>query len=429
MKTKFQNFRVAFILILTALSFTTLAETWLQVNSGTSKKLNTIFFSSAAIGYIGGNDSLLLKTTDGGLTWTKLNYSGVNFFTNGEHILNLQFLNDTVGFMTVGPYSGSYGTTNGGLTWTQISLPSNQCFNRGLFFFDEFHGFIGGSACFIGEMISAVSNNIWTSGAWAPATMNFSTSSANNYITDIDFYSNNFGLAASKSGYIYRTVDAGLTWDSVPSSVEMNPITSVLIVNDSIAYAGYEAVNIGFGLYISTNGGLSWSQDMNSATFYYPDFLTLHQTGSGKIYTGGISQGNQGVIFHNPASSAIWGYDAVGQQINDISSYMDSIVFAVGDSGYIVVNKTLNGLGNPYLSVISTNFDIFPNPAKNEIHIKSQNELAKKDGKIKIYSALGKLLIVQPLGSFLDVSQLAAGIYFVEIAAQNNVFRKKIILE
>jgi photosystem II stability/assembly factor-like uncharacterized protein len=42
------------------------AQVWYQVETNTHKKLNTIDFPSASIGYVGGNDSILLKSIDGG---------------------------------------------------------------------------------------------------------------------------------------------------------------------------------------------------------------------------------------------------------------------------------------------------------------------------------------------------------------------------
>ena len=57
------------------------AQNWHQIPSGTTSKLNTIDFPSASIGYIGGNDSTLLKTTDGGETWNPVNFSGGDFLS------------------------------------------------------------------------------------------------------------------------------------------------------------------------------------------------------------------------------------------------------------------------------------------------------------------------------------------------------------
>ena len=49
-------------------------QDWFQVESGTLNDLKVIDFPTNLVGYIGGEDSLLLKTIDGGQTWEKLSY-------------------------------------------------------------------------------------------------------------------------------------------------------------------------------------------------------------------------------------------------------------------------------------------------------------------------------------------------------------------
>ncbi len=400
------------------------SETWNKIPSGTTKKLNTICFPSSQIGYIGGNDSVLLKSTDAGLSWSQLTFTGVNFLPGGEHILKLQFLNDSIGYMSVGPYSGSYKTVDGGQTWSALPLAGNHCYNQGLYFFDQSNGFVGGSGCFQSELISTLSTGVWSTQVLPSANSN-----PLNIIRDIQFLNTNFGLAASHSGYIFRTVNGGASWDSVAASVDLNPITSVLIVNDSLAYAGYESTNIGFGLYVSTNAGLSWSQDLNSATFYYPDFLALHQSKNGTIYTGGISQNQEGLIFSSTGNFSIWNYDVVEQQINALGSYSDSIVFAVGDSGYLVVNKNLSGLGIRNWKKNSDLFELYPNPARNSVNLLLLQAKPSKNSHITIFSSLGSILVHSEFVSQIDITNFAKGIYVVEFFDGEISHRKKLIVE
>ncbi|MBK7964526.1 MAG: T9SS type A sorting domain-containing protein [Bacteroidetes bacterium] len=415
------------LLLVFALSFSTLQaqpQNWFQISSGTTKNLNTIHFPSPWVGYIGGDDSLLLKTTDGGLTWNSMNPSGINFLSWNANIINLQFLTDSIGYLTIGPYATSYKTVDGGLHWTSNNLFGNNCYNHGLFFFDPDNGFIGGSGCFQGELISKL-----TAGIWSQATMNSSTWDSQNMIVDIDFFNTQLGLAASTSGLIFRTTDGGFTWDSIPSNPSMNPLTSVLMVNDTLAYAGYQSLSVGFGLYISTDGGLTWAEDLNSATFFYPDFLSLHQSGSGEIFSGGISQGGiDGLIFNSPGDIISWNFAVVDQQINSISSNNDSTVFAVGDSGYIVVNKILTGLlshNAPQLVEIK----ISPNPTNQYFRLEFPQHINTSNITTKIYSLLGELVQVETNATTIDIRKLAAGVYVIEAFADGFVGRSKLVVE
>lgn len=401
------------------------SQNWYSIPSGTGKNLNTISFPSPSVGYIGGDDSLLLKTTDGGLTWNPLNLMGISFFGLNADILNLQFLTDSIGYMTAGPYSNSYKTVDGGLNWTVNTFWGTNCYNQGLYFFDPDNGFIGGSGCFQGELISKLTNGIWSA-----ATMNSSTWNSSNLIVDIDFYNLQFGLAASAGGLIFRTIDGGSSWDSIPVTSAMNPLTSVLIVNDTLAYAGYTSLNVGFGLYISTDGGLTWNDDLNSATFFYPDFLTLHRSGNGAVYAGGVSQSSQtGLIFRSPGDGVTWNYDLVAQKVNDFSSYNDSIVFAVGDSGAIYVNKILSTQSvfeNPTQTI---NIDIFPNPAHQFIQLTLPEGFITNEAIASIYTISGQLLARSTYSSLVDIRTFSPGKYILEIQHQKKRAVGKFVVE
>lgn len=401
------------------------SQNWFPISSGTTKNLNTIHFPSSSVGYIGGDDSLLLKTTDGGLTWNPVPVSGINFFSWNADILNLQFLNDSIGYLTLGPYSLSYKTIDGGWNWTANAFVGNNCFNQGMYFFDEDNGCIGGSGCFQGELIEKLTN-----GTWSSSTMNSSTWNAQNMIVDIDFYNTQLGLAASSGGNIFRTTNGGQSWDSIFVNSTMNPLTSVLMINDTLAYAGYKSLSIGFGLYISTDGGLTWAEDINSATFFYPDFLALHQTSGGDLYVGGFSTSSQtGLIFRNPGNSFFWNCDVVNQAINDISSYNDSIVFAVGDSGFIYVNKFLTGL-NPFQESIQfVPLTLSPNPAQEFFSISLPENVNTDKVSIQVFSVLGKRVLMERNASAIDIRNLSSGVYLVEVSGDGFAGRGKLLVE
>ena len=67
------------------------AQTWNEIPSGTNKTLNSVSFPSASVGYIVGNDSLILKTVDGGLSWNPLDLSNFNFAGTTNNFLSVQF--------------------------------------------------------------------------------------------------------------------------------------------------------------------------------------------------------------------------------------------------------------------------------------------------------------------------------------------------
>jgi photosystem II stability/assembly factor-like uncharacterized protein len=399
------------------------AQTWYPIQTGTTKKLNVIDFPSALVGYIGGNDSLLLRSMDGGQTWQEVVYSGVTFYPGGEHIVNLQFLTEFDGYMTVGPYSGTYKTTNGGVTWQPVLLPSNMCFNEGLYFFNETNGFIGGSGCFQGELIDRQYG-----GTWSAATLSFQTGASENRVTDIDFYNLSFGLASSAGGRLLRTTDGGQTWDSIPSPLgTTHPIHSVQILNDTLCYAAYSHDGNGFGILISEDAGLTWEVDMASATFFYPHFYDLHVAGSGLLYTGGRpGWDTTGVIFSYAAASNNWTLGSVDHPINSISSYSDSVVFAAGDNGYLVTNVQPSVIGLDEWEASSKQVQVYPNPSSDEVSVAFYP--VSEHPSYRLFTTSGKLVQTGTLEkNRLNVAQLPAGTYLLQISDGEWSYRGSIV--
>lgn len=396
------------------------AQNWFQVPTGTTNRLNTIDFPSSTVGYIGGNDSLLLKTTDGGQTWNPVAFSGITFYPNGEHFVKLQFITETVGFAAIGPYSGSYKTVDGGLTWTALPLSGNLCFNEGIYFFDENNGVIGGSGCFQGELVDRLSG-----GTWSAATMSYESFDANNRITDIDFRGS-IGLASSQGGRFLRSTDGGQTWDSIASPHGNSvPLLSIAIIDDTLCYAGFDHMDgSGFGLLRSHDAGLTWSDEMEMATFSYPDYYGIHLAVNNRVYAGAKSYfGGGGLIFTRNNQS--WIYESVDQAIYDFSSYGDSVVFGVGDSGYVVTNVPLAILSADELTGEALDFTVSPNPTNGKITFSTA---FSENAHYRLFTMEGKTVGSGKLADQeLDLTAFPAGSYILHINDRESVFTTRVI--
>lgn len=415
--------KIGLLQLLLLAAFFTTAQNWYQIPSGTNVRLNTIDFPSATVGYIGGNDSTLLKTTDGGETWNAVNFSGVTFYPGGEHIVKLQFVSETTGFMTVGPYSGSYKTTDGGQTWTLLALSSNLCYNEGLYFTDANNGFIAGSGCFQGELVDRLAN-----GTWSAATISTSTFDANSIVTDIDLRGN-IGLASSFGGRFLRTTNGGANWDTIPSSLgSSTPILSVAFVDDTLCYAGYDQNGSGFGILRSVDAGLTWAQEVDMATFFYPVYYGIHPASNGTVFVGAKpSWDDSGLIFRR-TPDGVWNYDGVDQPIYELSSYADSVVFAVGDSGYIVTNVPPAQLSINDLMISPDELLAFPNPVSGILHVAGTIE---PESFFTIHTTDGKLVTSGILSAdgTIDCQFLKTGTYIVTLQSGKTIKTARIIRE
>jgi hypothetical protein len=139
---------------------------WRTIPSGTTKQLLSISFGSDSVGYIGGKDSLLLKTIDGGASWNPMAYSGLTFPVTAKDILHVNFIDSNVGFAVVGsaqqPWrlKSIFKTANGGVNWTPVTGYWSAPYRT--FFFDELNGYQIGSAPYAGNVIEKLTAGTWS---------------------------------------------------------------------------------------------------------------------------------------------------------------------------------------------------------------------------------------------------------------------------
>ena len=117
-----------------------LGKTWEKKNSGTTLHLHSVFFIDENVGYVssqamGGcldadcdKGSVLLKTTNGGDTWTK------TFFPDYTRILSLKFFDALNGIAIIHtpdiPNSRDEyvaTTSDGGINWNFLDLAIKPC--------------------------------------------------------------------------------------------------------------------------------------------------------------------------------------------------------------------------------------------------------------------------------------------------------------
>ena len=123
-------------------------NTWQFIDmSAYATALVDINFIDENIGFVSGNNAsggIILKTIDGGTTWTQL----LNTGTNGDYIWKLQVLstNNNVIFGSVEAAEPNVGklvkSIDGGVTWTIQNGPETH--TQAVGFLDENHGWMGG---------------------------------------------------------------------------------------------------------------------------------------------------------------------------------------------------------------------------------------------------------------------------------------------
>ncbi|MCX6301713.1 MAG: YCF48-related protein [Bacteroidia bacterium] len=187
-------------------------KTWHELNSGTTLHLHSVFFLDENVGFassqaMGGcldadcdKGSVLLKTTDGGETWTK------TFFPDYSRILSLKFFNTLNGVALIKtpnyPYSKNEHialTSDGGIHWNLIYLPIRPSDDK-LFYVDNI------------IFIAGENQKIFKSLDYGYNWETISTPiEAYHDVNHIYFYSENIGFIDGITA-VYKTVDGGLNW-------------------------------------------------------------------------------------------------------------------------------------------------------------------------------------------------------------------------
>ncbi len=179
-----------------------------SISTGTTNNLTGIQFLNNSIGFTWGEQGTLLKTIDGGITWTTIATD------TSSTIDKVQFTDVNHGFFMVD--SIIHKTVNGGATWTKVSVPSSVPITD-FHFFDSMNGQICGGT-----------------------------------------------LNPSALGYLYQTTNGGVTWNQIyTNSIYFKKL---FYTNDSTGYL-YGINNSNPVLYQTTNTGIAWNLTYSNATW------------------------------------------------------------------------------------------------------------------------------------------------------------------
>lgn len=185
---------------------------WFLVHE-TSEEPRALFFTDQNTGWVAGVNDLILKTSDGGDTWTVQDqfvgaFGGVESFW----INDLYFLDNNRGW-GVGHYSPASNhliiqTENGGATWEVVSDFMGSPFNF-IYMFDENNGMTGAN-----RAIYSVTNG----GENTNEVFNhsvFSRVSEVVFLNDTHGYVVGNNLENSSRDFFYETLDGGDTWNEI----------------------------------------------------------------------------------------------------------------------------------------------------------------------------------------------------------------------
>jgi photosystem II stability/assembly factor-like uncharacterized protein len=334
----------------------------------TSSWFNDMHFPTKSVGYACGgtafgiHKNFIAKTTNGGQTWDSLTS---NSFT-GYSFMNIHFANATTGFV-----SGEAGlllkTTDGGTTFTSVNLPNGGTVTEidfpsvSLGFFAT-QKFLTSSSYVYSIVRTTDLGNTWNTVY--TDTMTGVTGINHRTVNRIQFLNNIAGYACGGNGLFLKTTNGGVSW----TVTFISPFTDLTGLHFTTQGKGY--INNAGGIYKTTNDGASWAVQNVSPVSTIGQIAFANDTvgyavgsnGVFRTFNGGQPAGvanlqaANDLFYPNPATQQIhivtgYGglkgitiYDLDGRSIKEITDAPESVDISDLTKGvYFVCIKTEGG--------------------------------------------------------------------------------------
>lgn len=247
-----------------------MGKTWETKWTGNAgDNLSAIVFASAQKGFAVGNRGLVLLTSNGGASWSKVDIG------TSRNLGKVQFINEKKGWIFGGGPDGKAGlvifeTSDGGDTWSLVGTFNYDWWE--VYFVDQDLGFIAGTNGNDGSFLkTADGGRTWSNPAPGYFKGSFSATSDPVRLTSVLFLDSANGFVCTSEtrygrGYIYRTSNGGSDWVVVISPGER---TGGLAYGNGTLYA---FANRGRNLLRSVDGGSTWVSASNPFPFTDTDF-------------------------------------------------------------------------------------------------------------------------------------------------------------
>jgi len=230
---------------------TDMGQSWTKVWDAGAEEIYDVFFANDSVGYACGDNLTMLKTTNSGSQWFRIN-SNPLFYKAPSYPLKRVFFTDALNGYMAGGEGFDLGitlrTVNGGLSWLYTTYPREM---RDVYFSDSARGFV----CGYGIVLNT------GDGDKSTETCNVK----GDFFTCMCATPNKTLFVAGYSGGIFRSTDSGANWVQVYSSGSNF---------NAIAYYSDQEVYV-----VGNNGIFVWTQDGGST------WKTLKSFTAANLYT------------------------------------------------------------------------------------------------------------------------------------------------
>jgi photosystem II stability/assembly factor-like uncharacterized protein len=256
---------------------------WKNFDLGTGETSNKLYAFDNQNAIVVGNDTIVIKTTDGGVTWNYMNFILPNDVE--YHFMDIDFADNQTGFIIstkVDPYNGiMLKSTDAGENWTEVALSN----------FSDASG---------NDIVDPI----------AGKKVNFR---ALRVLGDVGYAALQWeeALTTTKHSYIFKSTDKGLNWVVSSDDLGSVNVNSIEFVGDVVYIGGSSSMFMK-----SADGGANWTDYTDAAFLSVNDLRVID---ANKVYLATT----KGTFYTENAGVTV-------AALNDIGSF-DVLYFADDD--------------------------------------------------------------------------------------------------
>jgi photosystem II stability/assembly factor-like uncharacterized protein len=285
-------------------------DTWTDLSWSNSRQLSSVYFQTELNGLIGAV-GVIFSTSDGGSSWTETTPIFYNTFER------IDFVDNLIGYSS--GWNGLYKTSNGGNNWSRCPLWISQAYSSQ---YKDFH-FINGD---LGWMVGSQEVVDHTQDGGQTMIQQRGGIHPTYTLNAVEFTDSKTGWAAGTRGRIIYTTTGGNNWEYLSHG----PVNDLYAIQFSDTLNGYAA---GPGVFLITStGGKIWEQRNAPSNYIIGAIYVIDKNNiiaiaeDGNIYHSSNVGGSWNIVY--------WGFSERG--LSDMCFTMNGTGIAVGYEGTIL---------------------------------------------------------------------------------------------
>lgn len=328
------------------LETTNSGETWIKKQDISAS--NDMIFQNST-GLIVGDNGYVLKTIDGGNLWEEISTG----FTDDLNSINI--INESIFILSSS--NSILKSVNGGNSWEEFEIPNSYV--KKTVFTDSL---VGHAACGNGTILKTINGGI----SW------YITESSNIVPSDfltMHFMSKDIGIASQQHSEIYKTTDAGESWQELDDNVQAIYDFHFLDKNRGFATGESGAT------YKTIDGGYNWDKIFFQDGYYsYTSMFGIEFLND----SIGYATGNRGRIIKTINGGKVWNdYGNLYEDIQTINFFNDSVAYLRSKNSFYHTNDQ----GNSW----KLSFNLDGNKSATFLNSDTAFVASSGRGKIKIF--------------------------------------------